>query len=70
MVGILGIGRAEKVLAFSRDENGNDKIIEKEKIILSWSADHRVLDGATVAKCAEVVGAMLENFEFLGVVLK
>jgi len=38
--------------------------------VFSWSADHRVLDGVTVAKCAEDVGRLLENFELLGTTLR
>jgi hypothetical protein len=32
--------------------------------------DHWVLDGATIAKCAEVVKQALENFGILGAILK
>jgi len=31
--------------------------------VFSWSADHRVLDGAVVARCAEVVRELLEDVE-------
>jgi 2-oxoisovalerate dehydrogenase E2 component (dihydrolipoyl transacylase) len=70
MVGIVGIGRVKEVPGFEKDEVGNEKIVKREEVVLSWSADHRVLDGATVAKCAEVVGTVLENFETLGVTLR
>jgi 2-oxoisovalerate dehydrogenase E2 component (dihydrolipoyl transacylase) len=66
MAGIVGIERVKDVPAFEKDEVGNDKIVKRDEVVLSWSADHRVLDGATVAKCAEVVGTLLENFEGVG----
>ena len=38
--------------------------------MLSWSADHRVPDGARVAKCAEVVKWLLEDVDVLAVLLR
>ena len=65
-VAILGIGRARAVPAFG--ENG--EIIKKEECIFSWSADHRVIDGAMAARCAEAVRGYLENIEGLLVKLR
>jgi 2-oxoisovalerate dehydrogenase E2 component (dihydrolipoyl transacylase) len=56
-VAILGIGRSKMVPAF--DEN--DELIKKEELVLSWSADHRVVDGAECARCAERVKSYLED---------
>lgn len=56
-VGILGVGRSNIVPAF--DEN--DELIKREELVLSWSADHRVVDGAECARCAERVRGLLEN---------
>ncbi len=70
MVGILGVGRVQKVPAFQKDKQGRERVVKREEVILSWSADHRILDGATVAKCAELVKQLLENFGVLGTVLK
>ena len=70
MVGIVGIGRVKDVPAFEKDEMGDEKIVKREEAVLSWSADHRVLDGAIVAKCAEVLETSLENFEVLGFTLR
>jgi len=39
----------------------------KEGMVLSWSADHRVLDGATVARCAETVSTFLQNVDKWGI---
>lgn len=56
-VAILGVGRSKVVPAF--DEN--DNVIKKEELVLSWSADHRVVDGAECARAAEKVKGMLED---------
>ena len=56
-VAILGIGRSKIVPAF----NDNDELIKKEELTLSWSADHRVVDGAECARCAERVKGYLED---------
>ncbi|MCJ1252407.1 hypothetical protein MMC24_000213 [Lignoscripta atroalba] len=52
-VAILGVGRKRVVPAF--DEEG--QLVKKEVINFSWSADHRVVDGATMARMAERLGA-------------
>lgn len=58
-VAIVGIGRAKTVPAF-----GNDgELIKKDECTFSWSADHRVVDGATAARCAELVKGYLEDVE-------
>jgi 2-oxoisovalerate dehydrogenase E2 component (dihydrolipoyl transacylase) len=56
-VAILGVGRSKVVPAF--DEN--DELIKREELVLSWSADHRVVDGAECARCAEHVTGLLEE---------
>ena len=56
-VAILGVGRSKIVPAF--DENG--ELVKKEELVLSWSADHRVVDGAECARCAERVRGLLEE---------
>lgn len=58
-VAILGIGKKRVVPAF--DENG--EVVRKEIMHFSWSADHRVVDGASVARCAEGVRALVERPE-------
>jgi 2-oxoisovalerate dehydrogenase E2 component (dihydrolipoyl transacylase) len=65
-VGIVGIGKAKAVPAFG--ENG--ELIRKEECMFSWSADHRVIDGATAARCAESVRGFLENIESMLVRLR
>ena len=56
-VAILGIGRSKIVPAF----NEHDELVKKEELVLSWSADHRVVDGAECARCAERVKSYLED---------
>ena len=56
-VTILGVGREKVVPGF--DEKGN--VVRKKVCAFSWSADHRVLDGAYVARAAERVRRLLEE---------
>ncbi|KAL7900042.1 2-oxoacid dehydrogenases acyltransferase domain-containing protein [Trichoderma sp. SZMC 28014] len=56
-VAILGIGRMRAVPAF--DEN--DNVVKKHITNFSWSADHRVVDGATMARAAEVIRRIVEE---------
>lgn len=56
-VAILGVGRSRVVPAF----NERDELVKMEELVLSWSADHRVVDGAECARCAERVKGLLED---------
>ncbi|KAL9132979.1 MAG: hypothetical protein Q9175_005848 [Cornicularia normoerica] len=56
-VAILGIGKARVIPAF----DDHDRVVKKDVINLSWSADHRVVDGATMARMAERVRAFIEE---------
>jgi 2-oxoisovalerate dehydrogenase E2 component (dihydrolipoyl transacylase) len=56
-VAILGVGRLKTIPAFG--ENG--QVVPKQVCNFSWSADHRVIDGATMARAAEVVKEFVEN---------
>ncbi|KAI2487604.1 branched-chain alpha-keto acid dehydrogenase E2 component [Pyrenophora tritici-repentis] len=58
-VGILGIGKARVVPAFGED----GELVKREECVFSWSADHRVVDGAYVARAAEEVRKCLEGVE-------
>ncbi|KAF1840976.1 uncharacterized protein K460DRAFT_321676 [Cucurbitaria berberidis CBS 394.84] len=58
-VGILGIGRARVVPAFG--ENG--ELVRREECVFSWSADHRVVDGAYAARAADEVRKSIEGVE-------
>ena len=54
---ILGIGRARDVPAF--DEKGN--VVKKKVAAFCWSADHRIVDGATMARMAGRVKELVEE---------
>lgn len=56
-VAILGIGKARTIPAF--DEQ--DRVIKKDVMNFSWSADHRVVDGATMARMGERIRAFIEE---------
>jgi 2-oxoisovalerate dehydrogenase E2 component (dihydrolipoyl transacylase) len=56
-VAILGIGRSRTLPVF--DEAG--QVTKAELVNLSWSADHRVVDGATMARMAGVVRQYIES---------
>ncbi|KFY07195.1 hypothetical protein V492_07364 [Pseudogymnoascus sp. VKM F-4246] len=56
-VAILGIGKMRTIPAFG--EGG--EVVRKEVMNFSWSADHRVVDGATMARAAEVVRGFVEE---------
>lgn len=60
-VAILGIGKSKVVPVF--DDAGN--VTKAETINFSWSADHRVIDGATMARMAEKVREYVENPELM-----
>ncbi|KAI1176728.1 2-oxoacid dehydrogenase acyltransferase [Nemania sp. FL0916] len=56
-VAILGIGRIRTVPAFDAD----NRVIKKQVCNFSWSADHRVIDGATMARAADIVRKIVEE---------
>jgi 2-oxoisovalerate dehydrogenase E2 component (dihydrolipoyl transacylase) len=56
-VAILGVGRMRAVPAF--DDDG--AVVKKHITNFSWSADHRVIDGATMARAAEVVRRVVQE---------
>ncbi|KAI2467707.1 2-oxoacid dehydrogenases acyltransferase-domain-containing protein [Annulohypoxylon bovei var. microspora] len=56
-VAILGVGRVRTVPAF----DDKDNVVKKHVCNFSWSADHRIVDGATMARAAEVVRKIVED---------
>ncbi|KAL7925072.1 2-oxoacid dehydrogenases acyltransferase domain-containing protein [Trichoderma austrokoningii] len=56
-VAILGIGRMRAVPAFDEKDN----VVKKHVTNFSWSADHRVVDGATMARAAEFIRRVVEE---------
>jgi 2-oxoisovalerate dehydrogenase E2 component (dihydrolipoyl transacylase) len=60
-VAIVALGRAEH---FPRYESKHSDVIKKVPIMpLSWSADHRVVDGATLASFCKTWKSYLESPE-------
>jgi len=56
-VAILGVGKMRTIPAF----NETGQVVAKQICNFSWSADHRVIDGATMARAAEVVRGFVED---------
>lgn len=58
-VAILGVGKARVVSVFRDGLDGVD--VERAEVVnFSWSADHRVVDGATMARMANKVKGFIE----------
>jgi len=60
-VAILGIGRTRVLPVF--DEDG--QVAKGELVNFSWSADHRVVDGATMARMGNRVRELIEAPELM-----
>lgn len=56
-VAILGVGKAKTVPAF----DDQDRVVKKDIMNFSWSADHRVIDGATLARMQARIAAFIEE---------
>ncbi|KAI9932943.1 hypothetical protein ASPWEDRAFT_99273 [Aspergillus wentii DTO 134E9] len=65
-VAILGIGRSRTVPIF--DDAG--QVTKGELVNFSWSADHRVVDGATMARMASRIRDCIESPELMLLNLK
>jgi len=62
-VGILAIGSIEKKPAVIETEEYGDVIAIRQKMTLSHSYDHRVIDGALGSMFVSCIGEYLENFD-------
>ncbi|OOQ90994.1 putative 2-oxo acid dehydrogenase acyltransferase [Penicillium brasilianum] len=60
-VAILGVGRTRTVPVF--DDTGD--VTRGELVNFSWSADHRVIDGATMARMGNRVRELIESPELM-----
>lgn len=65
-VSILGIGKSRTTPTF--DETG--QVTKGELVNFSWSADHRVVDGATMARMATRIRELIESPELMLLKLK
>ncbi|KAF3904347.1 hypothetical protein AA313_de0205819 [Arthrobotrys entomopaga] len=60
-VAIMGIGRTKVIPAF----NEHGAVVPRTVVNFSWSADHRVVDGGTMARMADLVKQYCEEPELL-----
>lgn len=60
-VAIMAIGKAKKVAKYVEDPVTGYKFLPADQINISISADHRILDGATVARFAARMKDLIEN---------
>jgi 2-oxoisovalerate dehydrogenase E2 component (dihydrolipoyl transacylase) len=60
-VAILGVGKSRRVPTY--DAEG--QVVPAELVNFSWSADHRVIDGATMARMADKVREYVESPEIM-----
>jgi 2-oxoisovalerate dehydrogenase E2 component (dihydrolipoyl transacylase) len=67
-VAILGIGKVRDVPAWGGPDGG--ELVRKRVCHFSWSADHRVVDGATVGRAGECVRGFVERPEGMVVALR
>ena len=68
-VAILGLGQA-RVLPRYRDTKNPTEIVPTQVVNTSWSGDHRVLDGVTMARTADRFKRIVEDPELLLLSLK
>jgi 2-oxoisovalerate dehydrogenase E2 component (dihydrolipoyl transacylase) len=54
---IVALGRMQKLPRFDAQEN----IVAKQIMPVSWSADHRIIDGATIARFGNYWKNLIEN---------
>ncbi|OAA66722.1 biotin-dependent 2-oxo acid dehydrogenase [Niveomyces insectorum RCEF 264] len=78
-VAILGIGRVRTVPAFAddgdadagtTDTDGPLRVVKRHVCHFSFSADHRVVDGATAARALEIVRQLVEKPDVMAVQLR
>jgi 2-oxoisovalerate dehydrogenase E2 component (dihydrolipoyl transacylase) len=60
-VAIGAIGKVQKLPRFDKDDN----IYPAHIVKFSWAADHRVIDGATIARFSNLLKEYLENPAFM-----
>ena len=59
---IMAIGQARKIAKYVGErDDGTHEFIPADQLTISISADHRILDGATVIRFSNTVKSYLEN---------
>ena len=66
-VGILAIGSIRKIPSVVETKNG-DKIEIRNKLYLSHTYDHRIIDGAIGGKFAQKIANCIENFDLMSII--
>ncbi|KAI7898840.1 2-oxoacid dehydrogenases acyltransferase-domain-containing protein [Cokeromyces recurvatus] len=56
---IVALGSARRLPRF--DSNNEEKMVAKQILPVSWSADHRIIDGATIAQFGNMWKSFIEN---------
>ena len=56
-VAIGALGKVQKLPRF----DSNDNLIKAHIMNVSWSADHRIIDGATMARFSNLMKSYIEN---------
>ncbi|KAF9360976.1 hypothetical protein BGX26_006742 [Mortierella sp. AD094] len=72
-VAIAAVGKMQRLPRFKMvEENGQlvERVVAQQIVNISWSADHRVIDGATVARFSEAWKTVIENPFLLGAMLR
>ena len=66
----IGCGENVRCTSFRKDDQGNEGLVKEQQVIFSWSADHRIIDGATIAKAADLLAVLLSQPESFGLMLR
>ncbi|KAF9434478.1 hypothetical protein BGZ76_007967 [Entomortierella beljakovae] len=72
-VAIAAVGKMQRLPRFKMiEEDGKlvERVIAQQIVNVSWSADHRVVDGATIARFSEAWKTVVENPFILGAMLR
>ncbi|KAI7816607.1 2-oxoacid dehydrogenases acyltransferase-domain-containing protein [Gamsiella multidivaricata] len=72
-VAIAAVGKMQRLPRFKMvEEDGKkvERVVAQQIVNISWSADHRVIDGATVARFSEAWKTVVENPFLLGGMLR
>ncbi|KAJ1819495.1 hypothetical protein LPJ56_003631, partial [Coemansia sp. RSA 2599] len=59
------IGAIGRVQRLPRFEGDSDRVVARHILVTSWAADHRVVDGATMARFATLYKSLLEQPELM-----
>ncbi|KAG0241378.1 2-oxoacid dehydrogenases acyltransferase-domain-containing protein [Mortierella sp. GBAus27b] len=73
-VAIAAVGKVQRLPRFKMIEQDDgtkaERVVAQQVVNVSWSADHRVIDGATIARFSQVWKDVIENPFLLGAMLR